>query len=283
MPVKFLLLISIIAGFSSIAYSQDTLPRFTVVNKGNERIVVSWTNPYDQRIRQLSIQRSFDSLKAYKTILTVPDPTVLQNGYVDTKATNDHMFYRLYILLDSGKYIFSASKRPVLDTAVSKIPDLPVMLPKDTRGDETKNTTGVLERMIYVKKRDSIIGVIPEKSLKTYREYLQSTTKDTIGMKSPDTLLIRPFVPKEFYRPSKFVYTEKDGNIRISLADAASKKYSLKFFDETNVEIFEIDKIREPILILDKTNFLHSGWFNFEIYDDGKLKEKHRLFVPKDF
>jgi hypothetical protein len=283
MPLKFLLLISILAGFSFHADSQDTLPKFTVLNKGNERIVVSWTNPYDQRIRQLSIQRSFDSLKAYKTILTVPDPTVLQNGYVDSKATNDHMFYRLYILLDSGKYIFSASKRPVLDTAVSKVPDLPVMLPRDTRGDETKNTTGVLERMIYVKKRDSIIGVIPEKSLKTYREYLQSTTKDTIAMKSPDTLLIRPFVPKEFYRPSKFVYTEKDGNIRISLADAATKKYSLKFFDESNVEIFEIDKIREPILILDKTNFLHSGWFNFEIYDDGKLKEKHRLFVPKDF
>lgn len=283
MPSKFLLLVLIIAGFSARAYSQDTLPKFTLLNKGNERIVVSWTNPYDQRIRQLSIQRSFDSLKAYKTILTVPDPTVLQNGYVDTKATNDHMFYRLYILLDSGKYIFSASKRPMLDTAVAKAPDLPVILPRDTRGDETKNSTAVLERMIYVKKRDSIIGVIPEKSLKTYREYLQSTTKDTIGMKSPDTLLIRPFVPKEFYRPSKFVYTEKDGNIRISLTDAATRKYSIKFFEENNTEIFVVDRVREPILILDKTNFLHSGWFNFEIYDEGKLKEKHRLFVPKDF
>lgn len=283
MPSKFLLLIFFIAASCLRGYSQDTLPKFTLLNKGGDRIVVSWTNPYDQRIRQLSIQRSFDSLKAYKTILTVPDPTVLQNGYVDTKATNDHMFYRLYILLDSGKYIFSASKRPVLDTAKVVVADIPVILPKDTRGDETKNNTKVIERLIYIKKRDSIIGVIPEKSLKTYRDYLASSSKDTITMKTADTLLIRPFVPKEFYRPSKFVYTEKDGNIRISLTDAATRKYSLKFFEEDNTEIFEIPHIREPILILDKTNFFHSGWFNFEIYDEGKLKEKHKLFVPKDF
>ncbi|MGB5028187.1 MAG: hypothetical protein WBO38_06770, partial [Chitinophagaceae bacterium] len=102
----------------SIAYSQDTLPKFSLKNVGKNRIVISWVNNF-QNIRQLSIQRSFDSLKGYKTILTVADPTSLQNGYVDGKATNDHMFYRLYIMLEGGVYLFSKAKKPVLDTATA--------------------------------------------------------------------------------------------------------------------------------------------------------------------
>jgi len=34
---------------------------------------------------------------------------------------------------------------------------------------------------------------------------------------------------------------------------------------------------------LDKANFLHAGWFRFELYENGQLKEKHRFYIPKDF
>jgi hypothetical protein len=90
-------------------------------------------------------------------------------------------------------------------------------------------------------------------------------------------------VPREVYKPSKYVFTEKDGNVKITLADAATKKYTLKFFDENNVPVFEIKQIKDNLLILDKANFLHSGWFKFELLEDGQLKEKHKLFIPKDF
>lgn len=96
-------------------YAQDTLPKFSVRNVGNNRIIVGWTNTFET-IRQISIQRSFDSLSGFKTILTVADPKSPQNGYVDTKAPNDHMFYRLYILLEKGVYLFSDTKKPILDT-----------------------------------------------------------------------------------------------------------------------------------------------------------------------
>ena len=96
-------------------HAQDTLPKFSVKNVGKNRIIVSWTNTF-QTIRQISIQRSFDSLKGYTTIMTVPDPTTPQNGYVDTKAANDHMFYRIYFMLDKGIFFFSAAKKPVKDT-----------------------------------------------------------------------------------------------------------------------------------------------------------------------
>jgi hypothetical protein len=288
-----------------VAAAQDTLPAFTLLNKGNNRIVTSWTNPYGAAIRQLTIQRSFDSIKNFKSILTVPDPTVPQNGYVDTKATNDHMFYRLYILLDSGKYIFSKSKHPVPDTikvkaAVKEFKPPEPRIQEEPKPENKKPVTEeakakepekkeaikpkeIPERIIYIKKRDTLIAQIGERSLKHFKDSLSVKTKDTLSFNTADTIVIKPFVPKEIYKPSKYVFTEKDGNVKIILADAATKKYTLKFFDENNLPVFEIKQIKDSLLILDKANFIHSGWFRFELLEDGQLKEKHKLFIPKDF
>jgi|ADGO01.1.fsa_nt_gi hypothetical protein len=96
--------------------AQDTLPNFSAVTRGNNKVIISWTNTYPVT-NQISIQRSADSTRNFKTILTVPDPKVLQNGFVDAKAEKPNMFYRLFIVLDSGKYLFTPSKRPFWDTA----------------------------------------------------------------------------------------------------------------------------------------------------------------------
>ncbi len=272
---------------SLLTSAQDVLPGFTIIHKGNDRIVVSWTNPYGTRIRQLSIQRSFDSIKNYKTILTVPDPTPPQNGYVDTKATTNHMFYRIYILLDSGKYLFSAVKRPAPDTAQTAWEGQTIesrsLTSEELEEQKKMIRKGSNDRMIILKKNNLLIGVIGDSYLKRFRDSVAYNTKDTLFLKSGDTLLIRPYIAKEYFQPSRYVFTEREGNIRISLPEASTKKYSVKFFEENNTEVFEIKHIQEPFLIVDKTNFIHSGWFSFELYEDGKLKEKHRLFVPKDF
>ena len=112
------------------ARGEDTLPKFSLRNVGSNRIVIGWTNTFET-VRQISIQRSFDSTKNFKSILTVADPSIPENGYVDTKANNDHMFYRLYIMLDKGVYLFSDAKKPVLDTLIKKnavITDIPGMV-----------------------------------------------------------------------------------------------------------------------------------------------------------
>lgn len=87
---------------------------------------------------------------------------------------------------------------------------------------------------------------------------------------------------KTWFVPSKRVYTGKDNNVIIALPDAEKKKYSIKFFEEDNSLLFELKKIPEPWLTLDKVNFLHAGLFNFEIYCDGVLMEKHKIYIPKD-
>ena len=303
--VILILFISIVGQIAA----QDTLPKFSVTTRGNNRILVNWNNNY-KSVAQISIQRSIDSLRNFKTILSVPDPNVPQNGFVDTKAPAPNMFYRLFIVLDSGKYLFSVAKRPVLDTskvvekvAVDKNPivttnnkrviidnSLPSSDAEKIR-EKLENRTvdsstiakPIPEKFFTVKKRDTVLYQISEKKFKAFRDSLVSKTKDTLVFRSADTILIKPFVPKEVYKPSIYVFTEKDGNINISLPDVANKHYSIKFFDDKNEPLFEITRVKESPLLLDKSNFLHAGWFKFELYEEGKLKEKHKFMIPKEF
>lgn len=85
------------------------------------------------------------------------------------------------------------------------------------------------------------------------------------------------------WHPSNYVYTTADGNINIQLPEALQKKYSIKFYEPNGVFLFEIDRVKQPFLILEKAIFLRSGWFNFELFEDGKLKEKWSIFIPLNY
>jgi hypothetical protein len=85
------------------------------------------------------------------------------------------------------------------------------------------------------------------------------------------------------YLPSIYVVVNPDGFAEIKLPEAATKKYRLVFFDENHNQLFTINKINEPDLVLDKTNFLHAGLFYFELYDGDKLVEKNRIYLQKEF
>ena len=274
--------------------AQDTLPRFSATTRGTGKVIISWTNTYPV-VSQISIQRSLDSIRNFKTILTVPDPSVLQNGFVDAKATTPFEYYRLFIVLDSGKYLFSKSMRAVWDT--SKIAEIKpaedkskqvivaenVITPDATPERKIIPEEPKPEKFYIVMRHDSIIMQVSEMLYKNFRDSIVRKTKDTLVFNTADTILIKPFIPKEVYKPSSYVYTEKDGNITISLPDATRKVYSIKFFEFDETPLFEIKRVKEVSMVVDKVNFLHSGWFRFELYEDGKLKEKHRFFIPKDF
>lgn len=116
--ILHILIFIALAGSSFITAAQDTLPKFNVRNVGNDRYIIGWTNPFPN-MSQISIQRSHDSLRNYTTILSVADPKAIQNGYADTKAPNDHMYYRLFFVLEGGIFYFTEAKKPILDTSAS--------------------------------------------------------------------------------------------------------------------------------------------------------------------
>src|SRR6476469_5609702 len=107
---RIIVCLFLLFSFSSVR-AQDTLPRFSVQNAGKNRFIVGWVNNYGL-VKQISIQRSHDSLSNYTTIMSVADPNARQNGFADTKAPNDHMFYRLFVVLDKGQYFFTQSQKP---------------------------------------------------------------------------------------------------------------------------------------------------------------------------
>ncbi|MDF2191766.1 hypothetical protein [Paraflavitalea sp. CAU 1676] len=297
--------------------AQDTLPKFSAYTRGNDKVIIGWTNTYP-KVSQISIQRSFDSLKLFKTILTVPDPMVPQNGYLDAKGTNPKMFYRLFIVLDSGKYVFTQSQRPHYDTTshsayVPKTEVMPEnnvrqrvviaenMAPKEaellkekiqeaTRKEEPKTVSPVEkpkpapepERFFIIKRRDSVIRLLPAKQLGRFRDSIVLRTRDTMTFRNSDTILLKPFIPKAVFKPSRFVYSDNTGNVVIQLPDVKTKNFAVKFFEDDGTFLFEVKQIKEPYLVVDKTNFLHAGWFKFELLEDGKEKELHKFFIPKD-
>ena len=242
--MKYLSFLFTLFIFSCVLKAQDTLPDFTLKNVGNNRIVISWTNRY-QVVKQISIQRSFDSLKNFKTILSVPDPMNKKNGFVDTKAPNDHMFYRLFIMLDGAMYIFSAVKKPLVDSA------------------KTEMTT--IER----KKLDPF-SIDVNRPVTVMDSTLKNMSID--NRPKPDIFI-----------QSNYVYTSSDGNVHLTLPMATEKKYSVKFYEDDYTFLFEIKQVKDPSVIIDKTAFYHSGWFRFELYEDDKLKEKHKFFLKKEF
>jgi hypothetical protein len=289
-----------------MVWSQDTLPRFTVAAKGPGKILVSWHNQY-HTVSQISIQRSADSLKYFTTLLTVPDPSLPENGAMDNKASHPNFYYRLFIVLDEGKYLFTSSRKPQTNTGVTPAVQKEDIDESDailTRSDQRllffvdpkgkPKVTGPssiksglreidVQHTVFIKKGNIVVGQIPGNRIRFFRDSLLAKTKDTLVFIDGDSVEIRPFIPKETYRTSPYVYTGKFGNIHLSLPDAGRKHYAVKFYDDNSKLLFELSSIKASSLIVDKTNFLHSGWFRFELYEDGQLKEKNKLYIPKEF
>jgi hypothetical protein len=288
-----------------VLHAQDTLPRFSAAARGPGKILISWHNNYPV-VTQISIQRSTDSLKNFSTLLTVPDPKLPANGAVD-KAPHPNFYYRLFIVLDNGKYLFTPSRRPhsvIAETTVAPVADTTdetlagaarnrvlVVSPPNNRTRTSINSPSSIHGLpeisisntVFIRKGDTLLGQLSGAAVQSFRDSILRRTKDTLVFIDGDTMLIKPFVPKEVYKTSVYVFTGKLGNIHIALPEAAKKHYTVKFFDENNKLLFELAEIKDPSLILDKTNFRHFGWFRFELYDGDQLKEKNKLFIPKEF
>lgn len=269
------IILSLLICVPAFVLAQDSLPAFSVVNKGNNRIVISWNNPYKQ-LKQISIQRSTDSLSNFKTLITVPDPNNKQNGFLDAKATDDKMFYRLYILVDGANFVFTRSKRPANDS-------IRTALLSDTLSNKItdSNYLRVVDKIINQNLPDSALTSEELIILKRFRNNKLDLLPDSVSKKIDAVIKNkpRPDVQIPLYR----IVANKDGVVRISLADFSSKKYSIRFYEDDDTFLFELKDIKEASLMLEKSNFYHSGWFKSELYDEGKLVEKNRFFIPKDF
>ena len=237
----FIFLISELAS----AYGQQVLPEFNVTDR-NGVVIIGWNNPHPD-LTQLIIQKSIDSIKGFRSVMSMPDPTSFSNGYVDKKPGANQYYYRLFYVRPGGRYAFTSAKKS-----------------KPIEIDASSNNTTSTKEVIASK-------IEPVKS--------PSTSKDLLPAAKPAPK-IDSIVKEYAFTPSSFVYTDRDGNLSISLPDAEKKKFSIHVFREDGIELFRIKNIKEPQLLIDRSNFYHSGWFRFILYDDTTLKEENKFFIP---
>lgn len=287
------------------AVAQNPLPDFSVKDIGKERYVISWVNSYPVT-SQITIQRSFDSTRGFKSILTVPDPAAKQNGFADTKATNDHMFYRLYILLQNGDYLFTAAKQPIKEVEVvpleTKLSTPPI--PKQPIEQTTTKEVAAQQQAPIIKTTTTQNSTLAEVALTNTKENIPESTPSPAVTTPIEVKRVEPIVYKitparagdsakiptaiitkdepNAFAPSLFVYAHPDGNIRVQVPNRARlARYRIKFFEADKRFLFELKNLPAPSFQLDKTNFLHAGWFLFELYEDSRLIEKHKVYLEK--
>lgn len=289
--INVLVMMLLITGTASNGFGQDTLPTFSAHLIAGKKARLSWVNPYADKVKQISIQRSRDSLQRFKSIGSITHPTLEKNEFID-KSPNGQFFYRLYILLDGGRYVFSVSRKAgnyavaateTRNAQVNFPPRPGSVTPSKTPETISKPIVVPEEKSWTLKRGSEIIGHLKASGYKAFRDSLLQNTRDTLGSVTSDTIYIKPFQVKEVYKPSKLIFLDKNGLLHLEMPDPSRKNYLVKFYEEDRSFLFEIKSIRDPMLLLEKSNFGHAGWFLFEVFEDGKLIEKNRFFLNRDF
>ena len=292
---------------SFYSYSQDTLPRFSVKFLTKEKVQISWRNTHKNCV-QIAIQRSYDSLRFYKSIFSPQSPELPQNGFIDnTPAPGMKVFYRIFYVLEDGNYFFTKSRQPDSINYKpliqhTKNPNTVIHQPTTSpaKNNNTIKTPAIdtVEEIeidtfvppppihwisIYKKSKDSLYTKIDIDFYKKFRDSIRTKTKDTIINSGLDEYLIKHFVPKPIWKPSKYLFTNDDGYTILKVPDLEKHHYKIIFTEENGTEIFTLNSVNEDYLKIDKSNFPHAGWFFYTMYEDGKLLEKNKFFIESDF
>ena len=236
---------------------------------GDTRVKIEWANPYGEYMVQLNIQRSWDSVRNFRTVFVPLSPELPQNGYIDETAGFTGMYYRAFYVLEGGSFFFTKAKK------VTRGSDLTDEITEEQIAD--KNF------LVTIHDDDSVIAQLSYEQYTRFKDSIVNYTKDTLFSLTNADILIRYFNSGANWVPSTYVFTNNDGYVQIYLADALQKNYRLRILDGNHKSLFNIQHISEPQLLLDKADFMHAGWFYFELYENDKLKERNKFYIPKDF
>jgi hypothetical protein len=184
-------------------------------------------------IKSIAIQRSADSIRNFITIGVLNAPKKGAGYYTDDRPLAGKNYYRLSINFAGDVEWFSNLYKVVLDSAVI------------ARSMEEAIKSGIT---------------------KTNTNYNSASTGGTSNTESKPTDF--------YYTPSTQVYTNPyTGHININLADALSKKYSIRIFDPSKNEVLRVARVIKTNLILDKANFNLPGTYSFQLFDGTTLIE----------
>ncbi len=245
--------------------AQSYLPDFSVADLGNNNIQLSWQNPYGNGCIQLNVQRSYDN-KFFTTVFSTPSPELPANGFIDKRTSSATLYYRIFYVLGNSTYFFTPVKIAGAGYATDPVNDMQ---------DE--------KQMITVLFEDTTLAILNYTDYKHFRDSIITQTRDSLFTINQDEVLLKLFDPGSTWVPSRYVFTNANGYVQVNLPEAMVKNFKIIFFDSDGKKLFTINHVKETQLLIDKTNFVHAGWFNFQLYENDALKERNKVLLQKDF
>jgi len=287
--------------FINALYAQDTLPNFNIRDLNTKKILITWNNPYGANCLQLAVQRSFDSLKYFKTIYSAQSPELPQNGVTEDRMPKDiKVFYRIFFVLPGGQYFFSKSiglksfdlitpyeapKKTIVNTQITPKNKSKIIEPEPKTDPKTNYPVNAkIYISIYKQSLDNFLYDIEYSNYKRFKDSIIRRTKDTLYTIDANRTIIKPYIAPIVWKPSNNIYTNASTNfVTIYLPLVKYHKYRLVVYEENGTEFFQLKEIKDAELILDNSNFDHAGWFYFDLYQDEKLKEHNKFRVQEPF
>lgn len=258
--------------FSLQIKAQDTLPNFSVLYSNN-KIIVRWVNQ-NIKINQVNIQRSPDEKTGFKTIAAIEQPQLNLFEFIDVKAINEFQNYRLYITEEGGNYQFTKSQKPIIQNyknqtiSSNQDPTTPLKTTSQTKQAISENVNPVATSGSH----NEIIRIVSNpNSLNRYAKIIEITSQIKIKLSNK----------QDSSYPHVYSFVNQQGQFEIVQSFSKTKRVKYIFFKEDGAKLFTLNDVKESQFVLDKTNFLQSGWFYFELYENDKFITKQKFYLPK--
>lgn len=218
---------------TSYAQQRTQLPNVAIAQNKNT-VELKWYCQYEG-VHAISIERSLDSGENYQRI---GEPNTINKGeqlFSDTHPVCGSNWYRVQLEFNSGL---------LWNSQVAKI-----YMDSNQYYFNRNNKNKLLEQ-------DSLLAQKNKKSLLVAND----TNIDNIDAYS--------------YFKSLYINTlPTNGNILVTINDGDIHNYSIKFLDQNEQFLFQVDGIKEKSYSIDKRNFPHKGVYKFQLYKNKEVLE----------
>lgn len=268
--LKYILFLGILISIGKICDAQEALPDFSVKKGVQNHVIISWRNNFGDNISILNIQRSADGIRNFRTIYSCPNASLAINAYTDIHPAPGELYYRIYYTTKNGNYVFTDAKKIasgyVSDGLLSKLDST-----KDIaiQGDET--------------------GKLHINQLRRLKDSVLYNTSDSLFFIDTHSVLYKKFnsIAAVIQAPtntltqvSNYLFQNTDGNVVIRLPQNNLDAFSMIIYQPNGHTVFfKINHFDNSEIILNKSSFLHAGWYPYELFENGKLKERNKFEV----
>lgn len=269
--LKYIFIFSVFSLVSIQSFAQEPLPDFSIKKGTQNQKVISWRNNYGDMLIVLTIQRSNDSVRNFRTIYSEPNPALAVNAYTDMKPIPGMDYYRVYYQMKNGSYYFTKAKRVasgfVAEGLYGRLNAQHVAL----KGDEDRTVTisdfHRIADSVLVNTSDSLF-------------YFSDSTVNYKKFNAVAAISSSPAINNSLTPVSNYLFLNPDGSLVIRIPDDKAYDYSMVIYQpDGNTVLYKVERFPGSEIILSKSSFMHSGFYPYEIFEDGKLKERSRFQI----